>query len=187
MDELNLQKILACPACLKHIKAKHQKKCKFKDTKFTKLDGIWNFITPYKKSKSQILNESKHKEGSWGRVSDGSYEILASIARGNKTLDIACGEGWIENLSPQTVGLDFSLSALKKAKKNGAKYLVRANAEALPFIDDAFDLTISAGSLENIEDPKKAVKEMARVSKIQIMTVHREFDIPLIRMLRRLL
>lgn len=125
-----------------------------------------------------------HQKGPWHRISDGSYEILASFARGNKTLDIACGDGYIEQLVPETVGVDFSISALKKAQKNGAKNLVCARAENLPFVNNAFDIAICAGSLENIENPQRAIFEMARVSKIQIMTVHREFDIPLIRMAR---
>lgn len=123
--------------------------------------------------------ERLHQKGYWGKISDGSYEILASFARGNRTLDIACGEGWIENLSPETTGMDFSLSALKKAKGNGAKRLVLADAHRLPFKANAFDVAICAGSLEHFTDPQKTLFEMARVSKMQILTVHRKLPFPL--------
>lgn len=109
------------------------------------------------------------------------------MARGNKSLDIACGEGWIEKLAPDTVGLDFSLSALKKAKQNGAKNLVWASAEKLPFVDGAFDISICAGSLENIESPQKALNEMARVSKIQVLTIHRQFPLPGANIIRKII
>lgn len=180
-----LDKLLACPNCKKSIKSAHTKNCRLKKIKYKQVEDIWDFITS-DKNRSQVQNELMHQKGSWGRISDGSYEILASFARGNRTVDIACGEGWIEKLSPSTVGVDFSISALKKAKKNGARYLVCASAENLPFVDNSFDLSISAGSIENIENPQKAIAEMARVSKIQIMTVHREFDIPFARQGRNL-
>ncbi|MBI2011690.1 methyltransferase domain-containing protein [Candidatus Daviesbacteria bacterium] len=178
---------LACPSCLQSLsKGVHKISCPQTHAKFQKKSGIWDFLSFRRASPSQIENESQHAKGPWGRISDGSYEILAAFARGNKTLDIACGEGWIEALAPETVGLDFSLSALKKAKKNGAKNLVWGNAEHLPFLDNTFDLTINSGSLENIENPKKAIMEMARVSKMQIMVVHREFNLPFFRSVRNL-
>lgn len=179
-----LEKILRCPSCKQSINNLHAKNCRLK-SKIKKEQNIWSF--KYNKSvKSQLINELKHQQGTWGRISDGSYEILASLARGNRTVDIACGEGWIEKLAPETVGVDYSISALKKAKKNGARYLVCASAENLPFIDDAFDISVCAGSLENINNPQKAIEEMARISKIQVMSVHREFSFPFARILRKL-
>lgn len=187
MTNLELKRILACPSCKNRLfqSSDHKKNCPSAKKSPEKIDNIWDFSS-FNTGKSFSLdqNELMHQKGPWHRISDGSYEILASFARGNKTVDIACGDGYIEQLAPETVGVDFSISALKKAKKNGAKYLVCASAENLPFIDNSFDLSISAGSLENIESPQKAIFEMARVSKIQIMTVHREFDIPTIRMAR---
>jgi len=187
MKETEFENVLACPFCKKTLSSKkHTKGCRLSKVTFEKVDGILDFVSMGKKTKSLSEYEKLHQKGSWGRISDGSYEILANFARGNKTLDIACGEGWIEQLAPDTVGLDFSFSALKKAFKNGARHLVWARAENLPFIDNAFDIAINAGSLENIEDPIKSILEMARVSKMQILTVHREFDFPLARELRNL-
>lgn len=189
MSKVNLRQILACPACkIALSKRKHEGSCKFKGIKIKSQNQIWDFLTlTGSRSKSQIVNERMHSLGPWDRINDGSYEILAAFAKGNKTVDIACGDGYIEELAPETVGVDFSKSALTKAKKRGAKYLVRASAENLPFINNAFDLSISAGSLENIENPKKAIFEMARVSKIQIMTIHREFSFPGAKIARKAL
>lgn len=180
-----LENILICPNCKKNITS-HAKKCLLKSKIRKDEGGIWNFVF-FSKGKSQLANEQKHKQGSWDRIDDGSYEILAAFAKGNKTIDIACGDGYIEELAPQTVGVDFSISALNKAKSRGAKYLVCANAENLPFVDDAFEVSISAGSLENIKNPQKAILEMARVSEIQIMTIHREFNFPGARLARKTL
>ena len=188
MPRVDLEKLLACPVCkIALSRKKHSVSCKFKGIKIQSKNRVWDFLTPINaKTKSQIANERMHNLGPWERISDGSYEILAAFAKGNKTVDIACGDGYIEELAPQTVGVDFSISALTKAKNRGAKYLVCANAENLPFVNNAFDLSISAGSLENIENPQKAIFEMARISKIQIMTVHREFDFPFARQARNI-
>ncbi|MCH7951964.1 class I SAM-dependent methyltransferase [Patescibacteria group bacterium] len=133
----------------------------------------------HEQSKAAARIYDKMHKKTFGGPSDGSYEILASIARGNKSVDIACGEGIIERLAPETVGVEFSLNALKKARKNGAKHLVLADAHALPFKDNAFDISICAGSLEHFADPKQALLEMARISKIQVLTVHRKLPFPL--------
>lgn len=179
MAKWNFTDYFACPRCkrpLKPVKNGNCAKCKFN---YSNSDGIWNFLYSSNREgvKSMRSYDLMHKED-FGGPNDGSYEILASIARGNKTLDIACGEGLIEKLAPDTIGLEFSLNALRKAKKNGAKHLVLADAQNLPFRDNVFDLTISAGSLEHFSDPAKAISEMARVSRIQILTVHKELPFP---------
>lgn len=122
--------------------------------------------------------EIMHREGGF-KIDDGSYDIFAAFSKGNKTIDIACGEGWIEKLNPEVIGVDFSENALHNAKKNGAKFLVRALAESLPFKDDVFDVLICAGSLEHFSNPQRALNEMSRVSKIQVLTVHAKLALPL--------
>lgn len=176
-----LEKIFACPRCKTPIKPNDSYgKCFKCNIKYKKIDGIWHFLHfPIKESRNSLLEYNAMHKGYFGGPKDGSYEILASIARGNKTLDIACGEGLIEKLAPETVGVEFSLIALKKAKTNGAKHLVLADAHALPFRDNAFNIAISSGNLEHFADPQIAIKEMARVSKIQVLTVHRYPPFPL--------
>jgi len=180
MNETYLKSILACPKCkskLRHKKSgRYCIKCRLT---YQKHSRIWHLLYTNKKNtkNSQKEYDIMHKKY-FGGPKDGSYEILASIAKGNKTVDIACGEGIIERLAPQTVGVEFSLNALKKAKNQGAKYLVLADAQALPFKDNSFDISISAGSLEHFQNPQKAILEMARVSKIQVLTVHKHPPIP---------
>lgn len=115
--------------------------------------------------------ELMHREAGF-KIDDGSYDAFAAFSKGNKSLDIACGEGWIERLDPDCIGVDFSQNALQNAKKNGARVLVCAQAEHLPFKDNAFDVCLCAGSLEHFVDPQKAINEAARVSKMQVFTIH---------------
>lgn len=100
------------------------------------------------------------------------YKILGTFLRGTKSVDIGCGSGYIEMFSPNTVGVDFSQEALKIAKKNGAKKLVKAPAEKLPFRENEFEISLSNGVLEHCWDQEKAIKEMVRVSEIQIIVAH---------------
>ena len=112
-----------------------------------------------------------HEEKGFGEEPE-YYEMLGILLRGVRSVDIGCGSGFIEMFSPNTVGVDFSEEALKIAKKNGAKYLVKAAAEKLPFKNDEFEISLSNGVLEHCYDQKKAVSEMVRVSKTQILVVH---------------
>ncbi|EKD49273.1 MAG: S-adenosylmethionine-dependent methyltransferase [uncultured bacterium] len=106
------------------------------------------------------------------------YEILGSFLRGNKSVDIGCGSGLIEIFSPDTVAVDFSKKALEIAKKKGAKTTVQAPAEKLPFKNDEFQVSLSNGVLEHCVGQTKAVSEMVRVSKIQILIVHAKLPFP---------
>jgi len=107
------------------------------------------------------------------------YHIISLFIKGVKSVDIACGEGYIEQKAPDTVGVDFSIQALYNAKKNGGNYLVQAAAEYLPFKDRAFNVAICLGSLEHFKSPTLALTEMARISHIQLLTVHAELPFPL--------
>jgi len=100
------------------------------------------------------------------------YKMLGALLKGTKSVDIGCGSGFVEVFSPNTVGVDFSQEALNIAKKNGAKKLVKASAEELPFKNDEFEISLSNGVLEHCYDQEKAISEMVRISKIQILIVH---------------
>lgn len=112
-----------------------------------------------------------HKEGSFGDEIE-FYQLLSTLLKGKKSVDIGCGSGLIEKFCPEIVGVDFSSEALKIAKKNGAKHLVKAEAESLPFSNNEFEISLSNGVLEHCFDQEKAVSEMVRVSQIQIIVAH---------------
>lgn len=103
------------------------------------------------------------------------YEMLASLLKGKKAIDIGCGSGLIEKFCPEIVGVDFSEEALKIAKKNGAKHLIKAEAENLPFLNNEFEISLSNGVLEHCFNQEKAISEMVRVSTTQIIIAHARF------------
>jgi SAM-dependent methyltransferase len=87
---------------------------------------------------------------------------------GRRALEIGSGEGRVaRDLTARghwVVGLDSSPTLARFAQEaaTGASYLL-ADAAALPFRDDSFDLVVSYNSLMDVEDMPAAVSEAARV------------------------
>lgn len=188
------QNLCCCPKCksnLLYASKKSTFQCVKCARKYPIRDGIPRFIELNPVSNSESIYSQRQYDEIYAaegiKVDDKSYEFFALLARGNRTLDIACGEGWIEELAPRTVAIDFSLNALKNARSKGARWVCQASAEEIPFKDSSFDAAISTGNLEHFQNPEEAIKEMARVSKFQVLTVHREFPIPLAYYLRKLI
>jgi len=94
--------------------------------------------------------------------------VLANVTRVDRILDLGCGTGML--LSPLkrrarlVVGIDMSAEMLRAAKKRAAGApLLLADADHLPFADGSFDMVVSVTLLQNMPDPGKTVRELARV------------------------
>ncbi len=100
-------------------------------------------------------------------------EFMLSLIKpesGRTLLDVSCGKGDLVAMACKkglnAVGIELSGKALELAKKQypDCEY-IRADAENLPFEDNAFDYVMNLGSLEHYLNPEKGCKEMARVLK----------------------
>ena len=97
----------------------------------------------------------------------------------SKILDIGCGKGFMlhdfkQALPKSTVrGIDISSYAIKNSLLSVKEYLKVGNAKKLVFPDSYFDLSISITTLHNlnINDFKKSINEIKRVSKKSFITV----------------
>lgn len=102
---------------------------------------------------------------------------------GQRVLDVAAGTGTSSepyaDAGVDVVALDFSLGMLKVGKRRRPDIdFVAGDATALPFADNSFDaVTISFG-LRNVNEPKKALAEMLRVTKPGGTLVVAEFSHP---------
>ncbi|HEY9672105.1 MAG TPA: class I SAM-dependent methyltransferase [Waterburya sp.] len=94
--------------------------------------------------------------------------------QGKLLLDLGCGAGensvYFAQKGARCVAADYSPGmvevALKLAATNGVKIKgCTANAMALDFPDNTFDLVYASNLLHHIPDPKLALKEMHRVLK----------------------
>ena len=90
---------------------------------------------------------------------------------GTRLLDVAMGDGRNMPLIPrdcQVFGVDISRVLLEKSERDYADrdmQLIVGEAESLPFPDATFDNAFSLGALNHVNDPGKALREMARVVK----------------------
>ncbi len=103
----------------------------------------------------------------------GFLKASISFRSSDKILDIACGTGEFECLilrkhpDQQMIGIDISENMLNFAREKCRAYpnavFLKADASALPFPDQTFDLVISANSLHYFDKPGVSLAEMRRV------------------------
>lgn len=121
----------------------------------------------------------------WRRAMVDSLEL----APGDRVLDLAAGTGTsaaaIVEGGAQVVAADFSLGMMVEGRRRGAPVpFIGADAEHLPFADDAFDAAVISFGLRNVQAPQQALAEMARVVRPGGRVVVCEFSTPTSRLVR---
>ncbi len=105
---------------------------------------------------------------------------------GERILDLGAGtassSASLARSGAQVVAADFSPGMLAEGqRRHGAMRnlsFVQADATALPFADDEFDAVTMSYALRNVNDPKKALRELYRVTKPGGRLVINEFSTP---------
>jgi SAM-dependent methyltransferase len=111
--------------------------------------------------------------GAW--IGGVEFVLLRRLLRpeaGQRLLDVGCGTGYFTRRFAQeaklrVVGIDPNTSWLDFAQTHGTgieRYCVGA-AEDLPFGDRSFDYSISVTALCFVDDAKRAVREILRVTR----------------------
>ena len=115
------------------------------------------------------------------RLMDGFRRTLDELfarAAPSSVLDVGCGEGvltceWADRLGDRRiVGLDLDDPKLHQEWERRSRPnldFVAADATALPFTDDEFDLAAAIEVLEHVPDPEATVAEMARVARRHLL------------------
>jgi len=100
---------------------------------------------------------------------------LVDLERGGRYLDLGCSAGlYTRSLARElgnkgeVVGIDISPSMLREAARRARKVgarpsLARADAKALPFADSSFSGAVCGGTLNELGDPPRALRETRRV------------------------
>lgn len=86
-------------------------------------------------------------------------------------LDVGCGRRYWLSLLKQKTNLDLTGCDLFEKKDSGDIKYVKGNIEHLPFADNSFDIVTCCHTIEHIRDIKKAVEELKRVAKKQVIIV----------------
>lgn len=98
--------------------------------------------------------------------------MLQNLDKDSKTLlDIGCGRGyWLNKVAAET---DLELTGCDlydNVKLNRGKY-IKSNIENLPFEDNSFDIVTCHHTIEHVINPEKAISELKRVTKKQLILV----------------
>jgi len=110
----------------------------------------------------------------------------------DRVLDVACGTGVVvfslAKTAKEVIGLDLTGEMLQKARKQRHEqgianvHFELGEAEALPFEDGAFDVTVCRMSVHHFSEPAKSMAEMARVTRpggrVVIADIVSSSDIP---------
>ncbi len=106
----------------------------------------------------------------------GMFKILGNI-RGKQVLDLACGEGYNSRImakkGAKVTGIDFSKNQIKYAQeeennnKMGIEYFIQNASRLGRFKNNTFDIVVCFMALQDMNNYKKAVKEVKRVLKTQ--------------------
>jgi ubiquinone/menaquinone biosynthesis C-methylase UbiE len=131
--------------------------------------------------KSELFDEWPEKYDEWFTTPIGllvkKYEsdLLLQLLRPESDefiLDAGCGTGIFTidllSLGTHVIGVDLSLPMLSRAEKKARGYYfqaVLADMSSLPFSENVFDKVVSVTALEFIEDAKRAIEELFRVTK----------------------
>lgn len=87
----------------------------------------------------------------------------------SRVLEVGCGAGHVLQRfdGVKRTGIDLSSTMLERARRRlGAETeLLRASAEDLPFEPDSFDVVLCTEVLEHIQNPERALRELARVAR----------------------
>jgi demethylmenaquinone methyltransferase/2-methoxy-6-polyprenyl-1,4-benzoquinol methylase len=110
---------------------------------------------------------------------------------GQRVLDLAAGTGtssepYADN-GIDVVACDFSLGMLTVGKRRRPDIdFVAGDATNLPFADNSFDASTISFGLRNVNEPRKALEEMLRVTKPGGRLVIAEFSQPVVALWRNL-
>lgn len=111
-------------------------------------------------------------DGRWRPVAEKLAEHY-KLKAGQIVLDIGCGKAHLLYELTQTVpgievvGMDISEYAITHTVKDIEPFLMKGEAQNLPFEDNSFDLVISLNALHNLKvyDLKKAIQDIERISR----------------------
>lgn len=101
--------------------------------------------------------------------------IERAVSPGASVLDAGVGTGRfalpLQRRGLEVVGVDVSLRMMQKAAAKGVSGLVRSDVCALPFKDLAFDCALSVHLIHLIPQWRTALREIARVTRGDLLSV----------------
>ena len=102
-----------------------------------------------------------------------TFQEYFGLTSDSLVLDVGCGKGFMMHDMAELIhgitvkGIDISEYAIENAIEDMKPHVQVANAKALPFDDNSFDVVISINTVHNLERDEcgRALKEIERVSR----------------------
>jgi len=120
-----------------------------------------------------IFKKKYYKTASEGNKYFNREKVFSKITKflnkKDNICEFGCGDGsklmHLKEYVKEVHGFDISKEAIKRAKKNvpSGKFFVSDNGKI--FKEGQFDVTITIATLEHVENPRKFLEEMIRVTK----------------------
>lgn len=105
--------------------------------------------------------------------------VIKQLYKPKKVLDVGCGRGYLvhalRNMGIEAYGVDISEHAVELSHEDVKPHLRRADIMRLPYADNEFDVVVTFGVLEHVEQGKikRAINETVRVARKRIQhTLH---------------
>ena len=114
----------------------------------------------------RMVPEEAHARIFWEHVE--RYRFAKDFVRGQRVLDIACGEGYgaaalARAGARSVVGIDVSPDVCDHARRRYGLDARAGDAQAIPLPDRSIDRVVSFETIEHVDDPAVFVRECARV------------------------
>lgn len=128
-------------------------------------------IADSKKIQKAFSRAAAHYEELSGLQQEIGLKLIKALKseRPQNILDIGMGTGWLTEqihkkfLSAKTIGIDFASGMIETAqKRKGLLEILQADARALPFKEEAFDLVISNLVYQWVWDLESGLREVFR-------------------------
>ena len=147
--------------------------------KATRVRAMFDAIAPTYERVNRLL--SAGRDAYWRRRA----VELASVQPDDRVLDIACGTGdfaraFLKAGPARVVGSDFASNMLALAISGNGDPIdwCRADALALPFADESFDIVSCAFGVRNFQDLESGLREARRVLSYRGRLIVLEFTVP---------
>ena len=120
---------------------------------------------------SQTSIERGRPSYSWRSGQDRRLEMVRRFVglEDARILDVGCGIGTyvrrFRQFSDDVHGIEVEPERVAEAADSGLPNIVLAVGEALPYPDDHFDLVFSNEVIEHVDDDRRTVAEMVRVTR----------------------
>jgi SAM-dependent methyltransferase len=123
---------------------------------------------PVEQAHAQFLRQARWTQGTRNQL----YR-RAGLLRAGRSLDVGCGTGAVTSeiarrTRGQVTGVDIDAEALAFARRHDERSLYEhGDALDLPYPDARFDIVLCHFTLLWLDDPLRALREMARVARAE--------------------